>query len=63
LLHEDKQGTGNPINEGSSWPGVGERQVEELEDLEEGPKSVDEPVLIFLRDSSLHSYGIEVRRD
>lgn len=53
LLHEDKEGRGDPVDEGSGRPLVREGQVKELEDLEEGAETIHEPVLILFRDSSL----------
>ena len=53
LLHEDEKGRGDPVDEGSGRPLVREGQVEELEDLEEGAETIDEPVLILFCDSSL----------
>jgi hypothetical protein len=53
LLHEDEEGRGDPVDEGSGRPLVREGQVEELEDLEEGAEAIHEPVLILFRDASL----------
>ena len=53
LLHEDEEGRGDPVDEGSGRPLVREGQVEELEDLEEGAETIHEPVLILFRDASL----------
>ena len=53
LLHEDEEGRGDPVDEGSSRPLVREGQMEELEDLKEGTEAIHEPVLILFCDTSL----------
>jgi hypothetical protein len=53
LLHEDEEGRGDPVDEGSGWPLMREGQVKELKDLEEGAETIHEPVLILFRDASL----------
>ena len=53
LLYEDEEGRGDPVDKGSGWPLVRERQMKELQDLEEGAKTIYEPVLILFRDTSL----------
>ena len=54
LLQEHKETRADPINKGAGWPLVCERQMEKLEHLEERPEAIDEPVLIFFIDPSLH---------
>lgn len=51
-LKQNKSRGGDPINEGSCRPLVSKGEMEELKYSKERPKSIDEPVLIFLCDSS-----------
>jgi hypothetical protein len=52
-LKEDKEGGRDPVDEGTCWPLMGKGQMQELKNLEEGPETIHEPVLIIFGDSSL----------
>jgi len=51
LLAEYEERWRNPIYESACWPLMCERQVEELENLEERAEAIDEPVFVLLRDA------------
>lgn len=61
LLNQDKSGARYPIYKYSlicnphtyCRPRMSERQMHELDNLEERPESIDKPVLVFFSDSSL----------
>lgn len=53
LLHKHKEGRRDPIYEGTRGPCVGEREMQELQHLEEGTETIHEPMLIFFSDASL----------
>ena len=62
LLHSDEGRAGNPVDKGARGPLMSERQVEELQDLEETTEPIHKPVLILLSDSSLHWKSINIKR-
>ena len=52
-LHEYEERRGDPVDEGTSRPLMGEGEMQKLQDLEEGSETVHEPVLILFSDTSL----------
>ena len=59
LLHEHEGRGGDPVDEGARGPLVRERQVEELQYLEEGAEAIDEPMFIVLGNASAEVDVIE----
>lgn len=53
LLHCHEERATDPVDEGASWPLVREWQVEELKNLEEGPETINKPVLVILCNTAL----------
>lgn len=53
LLKENERGACDPVNECTRWPLVCEWQMKELQHLEKRSESVDEPMLIIFRYTSL----------
>jgi hypothetical protein len=54
LLHENEEGRRDPIDKGACRPLMRERQMQELQNLEEGAETIHKPMLILFCDSSLY---------
>ena len=54
LLHGHERRACDPVDEGTCWPLVRKRQVEELKDLKEAAEPIDEPVFVLFCNASLH---------
>ena len=61
MLPEDEHRGGNPVDESTCRPLVGEGQMEKLEDLEERAEAVNEPVFVVLGNAELDRENCEKR--